>query len=118
MKSKQRPWRGHGGRDVAGTTGSKAGRRDGKMGRLDLGEDGVLRRDARSRRLQGSSWGCPWLLVSCRERCVRERKRQRKKERGRKEEVLGVESSDELVRRPDSGEVRMDWDEEALGWRV
>ena len=49
---------------------------------------------------------------------MRERKRQRKKERGRKEEVLGVESSDELVRRPDSGEARMDWDEEALGWMV
>ena len=41
---------------------------------------------------------------------MRERKRQRKKERGREEEVLGVESSDELVRRPDSGEARMDWD--------
>ena len=36
MKRKQRPWRGHGGRDVAGTTGSKAGRRDGKQGQLDL----------------------------------------------------------------------------------
>ena len=47
-------------RDVAGTTGSKAGRLDGKQGRLKLGEDGVLRRDARSRRLRGSSWGCPW----------------------------------------------------------
>ena len=41
-----------------------------------------------------------------------ERKRQRKKERGREEEVLGVESSDELVQRPDSSEARMDRDEE------
>ena len=49
---------------------------------------------------------------------MRERKRQRKKERGCEEEVLGIESSDELVRRPDSSEAHMDWDEEALGWRV
>ena len=47
-----------------------------------------------------------------------ERKRQRKKERGREEEVRGVESSDELVRTPNYGEACMDWDEEALGWRV